>query len=285
MDLSQGELTVANYGTTSITITGPQEDRAALRIVLAATADARLGFSLAGVAPDVWRADGLLRNADMVEADDSLRLDVCMAYDHDCLPLAASLSQRFPTLRFEAWFDCEGTWPNFTATVHDAGAEICHAWFETMHLASLATDPADPRCMWAIAFWQRTPERDRAASIFLEDRMDPFVRRPDAVAGWRRSDDDAISAVYLLPDADAAGHLVLALDTVEATGTLLRGVDGCGGYQSAERMSLDDLRSRLPELAVEIGRLVTDTAADRVSYHAWQPIAPPCGQGECEIPF
>ena len=115
--------------------------------------------------------------------------------------------------------------------------------------------------------------------------MDPFVRRPNAVAGWRRSDNDAISAVYLLLDADAAGHLVLALNTIEASGTLLRGVNSCGGYQSTERMSLDNLHSRLPKLAVEIDRLVTDMAADRASYQAWQPIIPPCRQDEREILF
>ena len=138
----------------------------------------------------------------------------------------AACRSAIPALRFEAWFDCEGTWPDFTVTLHDLGAEICQAWFEIAHLASLVTDPAEPLSHSAVAFYQQTPERDLAASSHLGDCLDLFVHGPDAVAGWRRSDDDPNSTVYLLPDADEAGHLVLVLvlDLNEPAATLLHSV-------------------------------------------------------------
>lgn len=274
-----------NYGTTSITVTGPQADREALHAALAATAYNGLAFGLQKAAPDIWRADGLLRNADLAETDDALQLTVCMAYDADCLPLARSLVQRYPTLRFEAWFDCEGTWPEFTAAAHVDGVEIYHARFETAFLASLILDPATPRCCWAIAFYQRTPERDLAAATFLSSRLDPFVCKPDVVAGWRRSDDEPANPVYLMPDADEAGHLVLAINTIQGTATLLRDVNESGGYQSTEQLSFDQLRTRLPELAPEIDRLVLETASDRARHLAWQTPVPTSGFHDTEIPF
>ena len=83
-----------NYGTTIITITGLEERRAVLHAALAATAYWKLAFSLVGAAPDIWISDGLLRDAEIQQKDDCLQLYVCMAYDGNCLPSAASLSRR-----------------------------------------------------------------------------------------------------------------------------------------------------------------------------------------------
>ena len=113
-----------NYGATTFTITGPEERRAALRAALIDTAYGRLAFSLRGIAPDVWVGDGLLRDAEVEEKDGCLRLHVCMAYDGDYLRLAASLSRRDPGLRVQVWFQCEGTWPDFTVSVHANGTVL-----------------------------------------------------------------------------------------------------------------------------------------------------------------
>lgn len=196
-----------NYGTTSITITGPQADRAALRAVLAATAYASLGFSLQEAAPEIWRSDGYLRHAEMTDTDKTLRLVIGMTYDCDCLLLAA--------------------------------------------------------------FYVHTPERDRAATACHENVLEVFVREPRTVAGWRKSRDDAACTVYLMPNADTAGHLVLVLDMLEGTGTLLRDLDGYGGYRSAETLLLDPLRDRAPELEAEIDRLMLLTATDRQEHLDW----------------
>lgn len=275
---------MSNWGTTSITVTGPQTGRAALHAALAATAAGKLAFSLAGAAPDVWHADGLLRSADMAETDVSLHLKACMAYDSDCLPPAGSLSQRYPALRFEAWFDCEGSWPQFTVALHDQGAEICHAWSEVSHLASLATDTAEPHSYSAVAFYQRTPERDLAASSHLGDCLSLLVRRPEVVAGWRRSDDDPASTVYLMPNADEAGHLVLVLDMLLTSATLLHSVNECGGYQLAESLLLAEARAQLPGLGGEIDRLVLEISASRARYLASME-AQIRGPDDGEVPF
>lgn len=267
---------MANWGTTTITVTGPQADRAALCAALDETACGILAFSLARMAPDIWCGDSLVRVAEMTQADDALRLHVCRVHDGDCPELAPSLSERYSALRFETWFDCESTWPNFTIAIHEGGAEHCHALFQTTHLASLTIDPASPRHRSAVPFYQRTPERDLAADAALGDVLDVFLRRPEAVAGWRRSDDEATSLIYLMPNADKAGHLVLALDMIEASATLLRDVDRHGGYLSSETLSLDQARDRMPELAAEIDRLMRETAADRQQHQSCQ---------DEEIPF
>ncbi len=95
------------YGTTSIDVTGPGQDRKALHDALIATAYGTLAFSLVGMAPEIWCSDDLLRNAEIDQAGAALRLYLCMAYDYDCLELAESLSHRCPALHFDAWFDCE----------------------------------------------------------------------------------------------------------------------------------------------------------------------------------
>ncbi len=261
---------MSNWGTTSITITGPKADRAALHAVLATTATDKLAFSLTGAAPEIWRADGLVRIAEMTNTDDVLWLKVCMAYDGDCLPLAEALAQCHPTLRFEAWFDCEGSWPEFTVAVHEHGGEVCHAWFETTHLASLVIDPAEPRKQSAVVFYQSTPERELAAASCLGDCLILFLRRPELVAGWRKSDDDVTYAVYLNPDADEAGHLALAVDMIQGTASLLRNVSQYGGYAAVEQMSLHQARIRVPELAPDIDRALREIDADRLRQPACQ---------------
>lgn len=197
-------------------------------------------------------------------------LKVCVVYDRKCLSLAGSLGQCNPALRVENWFDCERNWPNFTIAVRHGGAEIYYVSFETTHLASLIIDTAKPRCSSAIHFYLRTPERDLAASSYLGDCLALFLRRPDLVAGWRRSDDSAASTVYLLPDADKAGHLVLALHMIQGSASLLRNVNRHGGYTSIEQMSLDQMRLQFPELAAEVDRLVLQTITDRMEHLAWQ---------------
>ena len=272
-----------NYGTTTITVTGPEQDRAALRAALAATAYDELDFSLMNAAPDLWCGDGLLRNADLVEEENALRLRICMAYDADCLLLAGSLSRRYPGLHFEGWFDCEGTWPEFTAAAYSGGTEIYHVRFATPFIATLVLDPARPHRYWAIAFYQRTPEHDLAAAAVISDRLQPFLRRPAVVAGWRRSDNNPGDTVYLMPDADDAGHLVLAFDTAQETASLLRNVNNAGGYSTLERLSLDQVRTRWPELVGEVDRLVLETAANRMSQPDWRnAFADP---EDLEIPF
>ena len=276
---------MSSWGTTSITVTGPQTDRAALHAALVATATGTFAFSLVRAAPEIWCGDGLLRIAEMAETEDTLLLKMCMAYDGDCLPLAESLAQRYPALRFEAWFDCEGTWPEFTVSVHEKGVEVCHAWFETTHLASLVINPAEPRNCSAVVFYEQTPGRDLAAASCLGDCLDLFCRRPDLVAGWRRSDDGAASLVYLMPDADEAGHLVLALDVVQGSASLLRNVNQFGGYSVSEQLSLDQVRTRMPELGTEIDRALLGTAADRMQHMAWQMQQAGSSTDDHEIPF
>lgn len=259
-----------NYGTTTITVTGPEQDRAALRIALGATAYGEFDFSLMDAAPDLWCGNGLLRNADLVEEGNALRLRICMAYDADCLLLAGSLSRRYLGLHFEGWFDCEGTWPEFTAAAYSGGTEIYHVRFATLLIASLVLGAARPHSYWAIAFYQRTPEHDLAAAAVISDRLEPFLRLPAVIAGWRRSNNDPSDTVYLLPDADDAGHLVLAFDTVQEEASLLRNVNNAGGYSSLERVSLDQVRTRWPELVGEVDRLVLETAANRMSHPDWR---------------
>ena len=273
-----------NYGSTSINVTGPEPDRQALRDALAATASGTLAFSLVHMAPEVWRGDGLLRNAEITQAGDVLQLYLCMAYDMDCLALAESLSHRYPTLHFDGWFDCEGSWPEFTVSAYAGGVEIYHALFEATSIASVITEPYKPNHYHAILFYLRTPERMLAAAAMLKDRLEVFVRRPAVVAEWRRSDDSPASTVYFLPDADEAGHLVLALDMHQSSAILLRDVDASGGYRDAETLPLGEVRVRFPELIDELDRLGLTVTVERNDWLAQYP-AGVVLDDDAEIPF
>ena len=277
---------MANYGTTTITITGSEEQRAALHAALIATAYGSLAFSLRGIAPEIWTGDGLLRNAEIKEKDGCLQLYTCMAYDGDCLPLAASLSRRDPTLRIQAWFQCEGEYPNFTASAHANGSEIYEVHFEVEYSASIAVGPDRPRTYWHIPFHQRTAERDLAADDVLAGTLSTFLDQPPVIDSWRRSDDPVSSTVYLLAAGDDAGHLVLTLDAMPGSATLLRDVAPSGGYRLAETITLDAVRARLPALALELelDRVEQEVAKQRAEWLAAQSQNVP-SDTEGEIPF
>ena len=272
-----------SYGTTTIRVTGPAGDRAALRNALAATATDKLGFSLAAIAPDLWRADGLLCDAEIEGDEDALQLRATLVYSNDCVDLGGSPAPRFPSLRFDAWFDSEARWPNFAVSAHEGGQRLYQAWFDTTLLAEITTAPG---ASIAIPFFEWTAERDTAASDRLRDSLKPFLSRPPAVGAWRRSDGTGADSVFLLLDGDTDGHLVLAYQASRDMGEimLLRDVATHGGYRVAEHMALTDAAARLPDLAGEVALIQADidedraaatTAVDPTTRSSSDPIAPP----------
>ncbi len=251
---------MSSYGTTTIRVTGCAGDRAALRNALAATATDKLGFTLAAIAPDLWRADGLLCDAEIEEDEDALQLRATLVYSNDRVELGDSLAPRFPSLRFDAWFDSEAGWPNFAVSAHEGWQRLYQAWFDTTLLAEVATAPG---ASIAIPFFEWTAERDAAASGRLRDSLKPFLSRPPAVGTCRRSDGTGEDSVFLLPDGDPDGHLVLAFHpTRDQEILLLRGVASHGAHRVAEHLTLADAAARFPDLAGELA--LVQAALDRV---------------------
>ncbi len=254
---------MSSYGTTTIRVTGPAGDRAALREAVAATATDKLGFRLAAIAPDLWRADGLLCNAEIEEEEDALQLRATLVYSTDCVDLGDSLAPRFPSLRFNAWFDSEAGWPNFAVSAHEGGLRLYQAWFDTTLLAEVE---AAPGASIAIPFFERAADRDAAAGDQLGDSLRPFLNRPPAVGAWRRSDGTGADSVFLLPDGDPDGHLVLTFHPArDGEILLLRDVANHGGYRVAERLALVDAAARFPDLACELALIQADLNEDRAA--------------------
>jgi len=111
-------------------------------------------------------------------------------------------------------------------------------------------------------FFERTPDRSQAAREHLSPAaLAGLAAQPPALAGWRRSEEDAPGYVtYCQPGtADTAGRaLVLHGDGL----TLLHDLDGYGGYGRAEPLDPATVGARLPELATAIEQHRQEHAAD-----------------------
>ena len=105
-------------------------------------------------------------------------------------------------------------------------------------------------------FFERIPDRSQAAREHLSPAaLVALAAQPPAVAGWRRSEEEAPGRVTYCQSAtataDAAGRaLVLHGDGF----TLLHDLDAYGGYGRAEPLDPATVGARLPELATAIER-------------------------------
>lgn len=238
---------MADYGHTRITATGPQPDRAALLAHVQATARDGLDFTLSGLfAPDV-ASDDLVRWAELTATGDAVVLSVGIRWDLDALGLARLLATRFPALRIAGVFVAEQDLFAFDALAFADGKLACDAQFIDEFSFTV---PGEARRHGM--FFERTPDRSQAAREHLTTAaLDSLAAQPPAVAGWRRSEEDASGCVtYCQPGtADAAGR---ALVLHGAGLTLLHDLDPYGGYERAEPLDPATVGERLPELATVV---------------------------------
>ncbi len=198
---------MANDGHTRITATGPQPDLAALLAHVRATARDGLDFTLSGLfAPDV-ASDVLVRRAELTATEETVVLSVGIRWDRDALGLARLLATRFPALRIAGAFVAEQDLFAFHALAFADGKLACDAQF--IDEFSFAV-PGKARHHGA--FFERTPDRSQAARAHLSPAaLEDLAAQPPALAGWRRSEEDAPGYVtYCQPGtADTAGRALV----------------------------------------------------------------------------
>ena len=262
---------MANYGHTRITATGPQPDRAALLAHVRATARDGLDFTLSGLfAPDA-ASDALVCWAGLTATEHAVVLSVGVKWDLDALGLARLLAIRFPALRIAGVFVAEQDLFAFDALAFADGKLAYDVQFID-EFSFTVPGEAGRRGM----FFERTPDRSQAAREHLSPAaLAALMAQPPAVAGWRRSEEDAPGCVTYCQSTtdDAAGRaLVLHGDGL----TLLHDLDAYGGYGQAELLDPATVGARLPELATAIERHRQEHAAYRMQ---------PYGNDEQDVPF
>jgi len=248
---------MADYGHTRITATGPLPDRAALLAHVRATARDGFDFTLSGlVAPDPV-FDDLVRWAELTATEDAVVLSVSIRWGLDALGIARLLATRFPALRIVGVFLAEQDLFAFNALAFADGKLAYDAHFID-EFSFVVPGPA----RYHSSFFERTPDRSQAAREHLTPAaLESLAAQPPAVAGWRRSEEDAPGCVtYCQPGtADTAGCvLVLHGDGL----TLLHDLDPYGGYGRAEPLDPATVGARLPELATAIERHRQEYTAD-----------------------
>lgn len=108
--------------------------------------------------------------------------------------------------------------------------------------------------------------RDTAAVDRLRESLQPFLSRQPAVGAWRRSDGTGADSVFLLPNGDPDGHLVLAFHPARGHEILLlHNVASHGAYRVAERLALEDAAARFPDLAGKLALIQADLDEDRAA--------------------
>lgn len=247
---------MANYGHTRITATGPQPDRAALLAYVQATARHGFDFTLAGLfAPDA-ASDALVCWAELTATQDAVILSVGIKWDLDALGLARRLAARFPVLRIAGVFVAEQDLFAFDALAFADGKLAYDAQFIDEFSFTV---PGEARRHGV--FFERTPDRSQAAREHLSPAaLAALAAQPPAVAGWRRSEEDAPGCVTYCQSAtaDAAGR---ALVLHGGSLTLPHDLDAYGGYARAEPLDPATVGARLPELATAIERHRQEHAA------------------------
>jgi len=222
-----------------------------------ATARDGRDFSLSGLfAPDV-ASDALVRWAELTTTGDAVVLSVGIKWDLDALGLARLLATRFPALRIAGMFVAEQDLFAFDALAFADGKLAYDAQFTGEFSFTV---PGEARRHGV--FFERTPDRSQAAREHLSPAaLATMAAQPPAVAGWRRSEEDAPGYVtYCQPGtADAAGRALV----LHGGGlTLLHDLDAYGGYARAEPLDPAVVGARLPELAAAVERHRQEHAAD-----------------------
>lgn len=257
---------MSNVGTTTIEVSGQVNELDRLRAGLASTATATLAFDPMLFRPGEAATDHQTFSTALSDAGSPLALSVWRYHDGDAVGLAGWLAARYPRLQFRTYFACEGTWPDFVVSSHAGGQEEYLTHFPIPFCAVIHDASGIGH---HVRLYQRSPERDRAALEFSADSMQPFLDRQPCAHGWTRSDDAASGRCFMM-DAVDERRCLLVLELPEF-GDLLHDVDRSGGYRLAERLTVDQVRSRFPELGGELDRAQEESLHVTAVSSGWLP--------------